>query len=172
MNLLDEIRNSKKKPKELVADLVEVVKKDKKLLEQIPECLKIGNDVERGNCLWMLTDISKEQPEWLEPYIEMVVDYINDKAPRVKWEADETLANLAEKYPDKVGKAVDKLLINTKDKGTVVRWSAALALGEIAKYNLKLRPSLLKQIDNILKKEVNNGVKNVYLRALKEINKK
>jgi hypothetical protein len=31
---------------------------------------------------------------------------------------------------------------------------------------------LIKQIESIIKKEVNNGVKNVYLKALKEIEKK
>jgi len=61
--------------------------------------------------------------------------------------------------------------LNTKDKGTVVRWSAALALGEIAKYNLNIRASLILKIGVILKREKNNGVKNVYLKALKAINK-
>ncbi|PIR08168.1 hypothetical protein COV53_04350, partial [Candidatus Gottesmanbacteria bacterium CG11_big_fil_rev_8_21_14_0_20_37_11] len=81
------------------------------------------------------------------------------------------IANVSQRYPERAAKAVDKLMLNTKDKGTVVRWSAALALGEIAKYNLNIRTKLIPKIEAILEKEQNNGVKNVYLKALKAINK-
>lgn len=64
---------------------------------------------------------------------------------------------------------IDKLLINTKDTGTVVRWSAAFALGEIIRYNVKIRKTLIGKIEIILEKEQNSGVKNVYLKALKVI---
>ncbi|MBI4652482.1 hypothetical protein HY745_14640 [Candidatus Desantisbacteria bacterium] len=42
---------------------------------------------------------------------------------------------------------------------------------EIAKNNMELQPCLIKKFNDILKKETNNGVKNVYLKALKEIEK-
>jgi len=63
------------------------------------------------------------------------------------------------------------LLKNTKDKGTVVRWSVAFALGEIAKNNPKAAKILLPKMNELVKKEQNNGVKNVYLKALKVIGK-
>jgi hypothetical protein len=71
-----------------------------------------------------------------------------------------------------VEKTVPKLLINTKDESTVVRWCAAYALSEIIKSNSNIRCTLVPQIEEIIKNENNNGVKNVYLKALKVIDKK
>jgi hypothetical protein len=51
----------------------------------------------------------------------------------------ETLGNLAQKYPTEAEKAIPKVLVNTKDKSTVVRWCAAFALTEIAKSNPAIR---------------------------------
>jgi hypothetical protein len=74
---------------------------------------------------------------------------------------------MAKKYPEKVEKAIPKLLLNTKDESTVVRWCAGYALSEIAKYNTKKQKELLSIFSEITKKEKNNGVKNVYIKTLK-----
>ncbi|MEO0091761.1 MAG: hypothetical protein ABIK61_03520 [candidate division WOR-3 bacterium] len=60
---------------------------------------------------------------------------------------------------------------NASDKSTVVRWSVALALTEIAKHNTNGRKQLLPVFEKIIKTEKNNGVKNVYLKTLKTIEK-
>ena len=83
----------------------------------------------------------------------------------------ESIGNLAQKFPKEVEKAVPKLLVNTKDESTVVRWCAAFALSEIAKNSLRAREELVPKIEGIIKSEKNNGVKNVYLKALKTISK-
>jgi HEAT repeat protein len=85
----------------------------------------------------------------------------------VKWESSRVVANLARRFPQEAAEAIPLLLTNTSDKGTVVRWSAAFALGEIMKHNEKERKSLLARVDSILKKEKNSGVRNVYLKAMK-----
>jgi hypothetical protein len=48
---------------------------------------------------------------------------------------------------------------------------AAYGLSEIAKHNTKAQKELILRIKEIVKKEKNNGVKNVYLKALKVIEK-
>jgi len=53
------------------------------------------------------------------------MEHINDNAPKVKWETDRIIGNVAKEFPDKVKEAIPKVLENTNDKGTVVRWSAA-----------------------------------------------
>ena len=100
-----------------------------------------------------------------------MVDFINYKTPKVKWGVPEAIGNIAQKYPSKVEKAIPFLLENTKENSTVVRWCAAFALTEIAKSNLKVREELRSRIEEIAKNEKNNGVKNVYLKALRIINK-
>ena len=62
-------------------------------------------------------------------------------------------------------------MINNKDKSTVVRWCAAFALNEIARYNLKLQKDLISKFNIMVKTEQNNGVKNMYLEALKVLEK-
>ena len=155
-----------------VALLTEKIKGDKKLIVQLIELLKTGTNVEKGTCAEILKFVSKDQPEILAPYIDLLIDYIDYQAPRVKWGVPESIGNLAQKYPEKVEKAIPKLLINTKDKSTVVRWRAAFALTEIAKHNHKLQKDLVSKFDIMVKTEQNNGVKNMYLKALKVLKKK
>lgn len=171
MNILDEIRNTKKNSKQLLFEISGAIKKDRSLLDQIKDGLKTGSKVEKGVLMESLEYTTNDDPSVAENMLDTVIEYLSDDAPRVKWEAARVIANISQRYPEKVIKAVDKLMINTNDKGTVVRWSAALALGEIAKYNSRIRSSLLPKIEEILKREQNSGVKNVYLKALKAIKK-
>jgi len=171
MRIEDEIRNWKGKPKELVSFLTKNVKDDKKLFAQLVECLKTGSDVEKGICGDVMKYVSRDNPEYVIPYVDTVIDYLNYRASKVKWVTAEVIGNITQRFPEEASKAVPKLLINTKDNGTVTRWSAAFALSEIVKYNSRIHKELVPQITEIIKKENNNGVKNVYLKALKSINK-
>jgi hypothetical protein len=171
MKLIDEIRNWKGKPKELVAFLTESIENDEKLFSQLIEILKTGSDVEKGTCADVMKHVSKDKPEIVVPYVDEMIDYINYKAPRVKWGVPESIGNLAQRFPTEVEKAVPNLLANTKDESTVVRWCAAFALTEIAKNNPAVRKGLVPRIEEMVEKEKNNGVKKVYIKALKNMNK-
>jgi len=167
MEILNEIRSKKKKPKALLAFLVEKTKQNPDLFIQLIEGLTTGSKVEKGTCLSVIAHIAKDKPELAIPYLNQITTYINSDAPKVKWEAAEVIANIAQKFPDKASKTIPKLLLNTKDDGTVVRWSAAYALTEIAKNNPKMQKDLLPKFLEILANEQNKGVRNVYLKALK-----
>ena len=163
--------SSKIKHKEQVAIMTEKAKSDIKVLAQLFDILKIGTDVEKGTVAEVMKFISIDNPEIMAPYVDVLIEYIDYKAPRVKWGCPESLGYIAKKYPDKVDKAIPKLLENLKDKSTVVRWCAAFALTEIAKNNTKKQKELVEIIQNLIRTEQNNGVKNVYVKALKEIDK-
>ncbi len=83
----------------------------------------------------------------------------------MRWEACRIIGNVAQKFPDKVKEAIPKLLENTKDKGTVVRWSAAFALTEIAKSNKKVQTRLVSEFKKILERETNKRVRNMELKT-------
>ena len=170
MKVINEIRNWKDKPKELVAYLTKNIE-DGKLFSQLIQILKSGSDVEKGTAADVMKHVSNGKPEIVVPYIEDMIGYINYKAPRVKWGVPEAIGNIAQKYPNEVERAVPNLLANTEDKSTVVRWCAAYALTEIIKSNPKIRKELVPKIEELLKNEKNNGVRNVYLKALKTISK-
>ena len=51
MTIIEEILQSKRKPKEKVSLLAKKVKEDKKLLDQIVGYFKVGSVADRGNCI-------------------------------------------------------------------------------------------------------------------------
>jgi hypothetical protein len=157
------------KPKEKVDKISELVIKDPTLIVQLIQDFKKGSDVDKGTFATVLKQVSASNPEIIEPYLEELFPYINYKANRVKWGIPETIGNLAERYPIKVEKAVPYLLENTRDKSIVVRWCAAYALSRIMIHNFEKQDELLEQINQILAEEKNNGVKNVYLKAMNQM---
>jgi len=171
LDILSEIRSWKGKPKALNEFLAAQVRKDDQMAPRLMDALNDGNDKEKGVCLEVLEAVTRERPEWASDHLPAVIGLINHKAPKVKWESSRVVANLASKFPDKTAKAIPNLLANTSDKGTVVRWSAAFALGEILKSNDRERKALLGKVEKILKTEKNNGVRNVYLNAMKAMSK-
>ena len=170
-NIIREILDSDKKHKEKVVLITEKVGDNKELISQLFEILQNGSDVEKGNVAEVLKFVSNERPETMLQYIDIIVEYIDYKASRVKWGCPESIGNIARKYPYDVEKAIPKLFRNYNDKSTVVRWCAAYALSEIAKYNLKRQNELVQKFKEFVKTEKNNGVRNVFIKAIKEIDK-
>jgi hypothetical protein len=170
-NSLHEIMSLKMKEKEKVAIMTAMVKSDDAALVQLFDILRMGSDVQKGTAAEVMKFVSKDAPDRMAPYIDLLIDYIDYKAPRVRWGCPEAIGNLAPKYPQEVEKAIPKLLGNLNDGSTVVRWCAAFALTEIAKYNLEKQEELVGIFLGLITTEQNNGVRNVYIKALKEIDK-
>jgi flagellar biosynthesis component FlhA len=172
MSKIEEILQSKIKPKEKQAKLIKAVVSGKISIKEFIAFFESAKDVDKGTCADVMKHVSAEKPELFLPYIDLLAGYINYKAQRVKWGVPESFGNIAKKYPKEAKKAVPNLLKNTvenKDNTTVIRWCAAYALSEIAKSTKD--KELINNINNISKKEKNNGVKNVYVKALKIIHK-
>jgi hypothetical protein len=167
MNIVEEMHRWKGKPKELVTFLTNNVKEDRTLFAQLVDCLRNGSDVEKGTCADIMKNVTKDEPGIALPYIVEMIEYINYKAPRVKWGISESIGNIAKALPDKVETAIPNLLKNTKNESTVVRWCAAYALSEIIKSDEKMRDKLVPEIEEIVTNEENNGVRNVYSKALR-----
>jgi hypothetical protein len=172
MSALESIIRSDKKPKEKVTLLAEKVKENKGLITELVKCFTSGSATVKGHCMEALQHVSLERPDIVLPHIDFIIDQLQIAMPRVKWEAARTIHNLAQKYPDSAATAVPKLLANVNDSGTVTRWSAAQALTEILYHNPGLRDELIPKFNAILKKEKNNGVRNIYLKALKSMEQK
>lgn len=171
MKILDEIKKSDKKPKELNAFIAKLILEKKPSADDFTEALSYGDDAERGTCIEALEYATQTNAGIAKIYLSDVIKCLSDKSPRVKWEASRVIGNIAKALPKETEKALDALFKNTTDKGTVVRWSTAFALGEILKHNQTIRTTLLSKINAIVKKEENNGVKNVYVKALRVIGK-
>jgi len=172
MRGIEAILQSKSKPKEKVTLLSEEIKKDKAFVREIIAYFPSASSGDQGHLIESLEYASQDHPELIAPHLDFVLKHLEDKASRVKWECARIIVNLSKKFSDQTQRAVPILLKNTHDKGTVVRWSTAFALGEIAKHHPSAAETLLPQMKALVEEEVNNGVKNVYLKALKAIERK
>ena len=171
MERIQDILNSSTKHKKKVSLIVTLSKNDPKMVHELIQLLKSGTDMERGTSAEVLKQISKENQKLIVKYIDVLIKYIDYNVPQVRTGVSETIGNFAEEYPDVAAKATTKLLDNTNDKNKAVRGCVAYALTEIAKNNPSSRKKLVPIFDELIEKEEINEVRNVYIRALKVINK-
>ena len=162
---IKEILTSKNKPKEKTMILVNSLKNGK-MLNEMFNYYDDASDAEKGTCLSALTYITKDKPQFVKDYIDFIIKQISYKSNRIKWEASEIIANISKLFPDKVVKAIPKFIENNKVGGTVVKWSSANGLVEIAKNNPKTCSELIPYFKKMVKSEINNGIKNIYIKAL------
>lgn len=165
---IEEILSSKAKPKDKLDQLSKAILAKDILLEEIVDHYRDASTSEKGYLVESLEYVSQEKPEMIEPIVDFVIDNINfPDAPRVRWEAARVIANLASLNLKRLKEAFDPLLENTKDKGTVVRWSAALALTELAKNSPAVASKFDKVVAKLERAEENKGVRNHYINYLK-----
>ena len=163
------IFHSKSKPKEKIDEVINAIVSGSIQIDEFIEFFRSCSNVDKGNCADVLKRVSEKDPDKLHKYIGTIISYINYDAPRVKWGIQEAIGNLAEKYPEELDEAIPLLLKNTidsKKNTTVVRWCAAYGITGIYKNNKKVRKDLRKEIEDILRKETNNGVRKVYLNVI------
>jgi len=171
---IKEILELKIKPKEKQTKLVEALVSKNIQPGDFVLFFESASDVDKGTCADVMKHVTKSDPALLIPYIDMLIGYINYKAPRVKWGIPEAIGNMAKDFPDKTEKAIPFLLQNISGDAqntTVIRWCSAYALAEIAKYNVKSRKQLIPAFERSILEESNNGVRNVFVKALKAFEK-
>lgn len=142
---------------------------------KIDDLIKIAmasKTAEKGTCIESIELATKTNPEISnQKMFDFVVKCLEDDVPRVKWESAKVIANIAELYKTKLDSAINLLLVNTEHDGTVVRWSAAQALGKILLCKTKRNIELLPAIEAILKREENNAIQKIYAKSLKQFAK-
>ena len=170
--MLNEILKEKLKPKEKTLQIADALKSDPKAMEELLALWKVAKDPEKGTLLSAVTLIASGNPGFVSNHLDFVIAQIGHKAPRVKWEAAEIVGHASKVCGDKVLVAIPALLANTSSDGTVVRWSAAFALSEIVKNVPSSRAQLVPEIEKILERETNNGVRSLFIKgALKAVAK-
>ena len=103
--------------------------------------------------------------------MDFVSKTLKEKAPRIKWESARVIGNIAHLHPGNLVEAINNLIENSEHSGTVVRWSAAYALGQILKIQTSQNEYLIPAIESICQKEEKNSIKKIYFDALKSIKK-
>ena len=163
--LNDKTLKAKQKTETLSKWLLEKKISTKKIIE----FAQASNDSQKATCIEAFELATKQNPSIVnEKCLQFVTNSLTDKAPRVKWESAKVIGNIANLFPTKLDKAISNLLINTEYDGTVVRWAAAFALGEILKLKTKHNKDLLPAIEAISLKEEDNAIKKKYFEAIKK----
>lgn len=131
-----------------------------------------SKDAVKATCIEALEFATKQQPEIINySCFQFVTECLNAKAPRVKWESARVIANTAGLFKEKLDEPIKSLLDNTTHPGTVVRWSAAVALAEIIKLKTNYNVELIPAVESICNTEIKNSIKKIYSAALKVIKK-
>lgn len=131
---------------------------------------KTQKDAIKGTCIEAFEFVTQKDKSFASPELfTFVVESLQDKAPRTKWESAKVVGNIAEKFPNDLEIAIAHLLQNTEHEGTVVRWAAAFALGEIVKLKTKQQADLMELIQGICEREEKNSIRKIYEKALKKI---
>jgi hypothetical protein len=174
VNPIEKILRLPVKPKEIQQALLNAIVEQKINIPEFIHYFESAKDVDKGTCADVMKHVTAADPGLLSPYTHILIKYINHKAPRVKWGVQEAIGNLAKQYPAETSKAIPFLLENTTEttaNTTVVKWCAAFALTEIAKYDAGSREQLIPVFEKIVGEESNNGVRNVYLKTIKKLKK-
>lgn len=157
-------------PKEKTEQLSEAILKSKISVDEIIAFAEKSKDPVKATCIEALEFASKTNPAVItKKTFEFVTESLGAKAPRVKWESAKVIGNVAKLFPKNLDVAIGNLLTNTEHEGTVVRWSAAYALGEILKLKSNANKELIPAIEAIIQREEKNSIRKIYLEALKRL---
>ncbi|KAF5039448.1 hypothetical protein DSECCO2_543790 [anaerobic digester metagenome] len=170
---LDEIFSDKSfKPKAKTELLSRMLLEKTIGIEELIAFAGKAKDPVRATCMEALEFATKEKPEMANAEcLHFAVSSLASKAPRVKWESARVIGNIAHRFPDQLDTAIVGLLANSEDSGTVVRWSAAFALGEIIKLKTKHNKDLIPAAEAIVMREEKNSIRKIYMAALKKVAK-
>ncbi len=146
------------------------------LLTQVVLCKDImgiigfSKDTFKAICLEALEIATKTKPELIHmECIEVLDQCLISKSPRVKWESARVIGNCAAFFKDQqLELVIPQLIMNTEDSGTVVRWSSAFALTQLAKKHESLRPQLKPMFESIVNREEKNSIRKMYVSALRK----
>lgn len=170
MTIAELLNNKSTKPKEKTETLSQWVLDKTISTEQLIAFASTAKDSPKATCIEALEFASKQNPDMAdEECLRFVTQALKNKHPRVKWEAAKVVGNIAQVFPKKLDEAITNLLANTEDEGTVVRWAAAYALGEIIKLKTSRNEDLIPAIEVICDREEKDSIKKIYLKALKAV---
>lgn len=97
--------------------------------------------------------------------------FISSPSNSIKRETSRIVGNIAHLFPNNLEAAIQKLLVNTSEEGSVIRWSSAYALSRIVSIPQYATSELFDMILALYERETDNGIKNQYLNGLKKARK-
>lgn len=158
------------KPKEKTDWLSNWILENREGTQILLDFAKSSKDPIRATCIEAMEFASKSEPAIAtKAWFDFAVESLTEKAPRIKWESAKVVGNCVGQFSKELDQAITNLLTNTEHIGTVVRWSAAYALGEIILLKTKHNEMLIPAIESIILREEKNSIQKIYQKALKKL---
>lgn len=158
------------KSKEKTDLISELLADHLQLLDALLQFAGLSKDPVKASCIEAIEHATKVNPGISSPQcLQFAVASLGSKSPRVKWESARLIGNIAHLFPDQLEEAIGMLLTNASHTGTVVRWSAAYALGNILAMRTPHNEVLVPAIEAICQQELKNSIRKIYLLALKKL---
>jgi xylose isomerase len=127
------------------------------------------NDKQTGIVLEAMEEISQKEVAIIdESWLKFADNNVNSENNTLKREAARVTGNIAHKFPDKLENIIPKLLQNSENESTVIRWSSGYSLGRIVQIPKFANSDLFEMLSIIAENEQESGVKNQYLKGLKQ----
>ncbi len=169
INLLD---NRTRKSIEKRMEIVDAINAGLVTIEEIQSLKAVLDDKKMALVLESMEAVSNKNPEAADlRWLIFAQDFIASESNNLKREASRIIGNIAHRFPDDLSIAINRLMENTKDTGTVVRWGSAYALARIIQIPQYANSELFDILLNLSEREQENGVKNQLLNGLKKAKK-
>lgn len=172
MNIGELLKDKVLKPKDKTEAISQLLLDGKLGPKDLIEFAAGEKDAAKATCIEALEYATKQTPSIADLGVLLfVTKSLTEKAPRIKWESAKVIGNIAQLFRTSLDEPISNLLANSAHDGTVVRWSAAFALGEIVKLKTAHNNDLIPAIEAICEREEKNSIKKIYLAALKALQK-
>ena len=170
---LDKLFSNKAlKNKEKTEMLSHLLIEKPQFIQDVLAFAKLAKDPIKATCIEAIEYATKQGPQIAtKDCLDFVTSTLSEKAPRIKWESARVIGNIAHLFPTDLEEAIHHLIQNTENSGTVVRWSAAFALGEIVKLGTNINKDLVPILKSICLNEEKPSIQKIYLTALKKLEK-
>jgi hypothetical protein len=171
MSIISVLHDKDKKAVEKRVLLVEGIRKNTLSIEDVT-ALADMTEKDTGIVLEAMEEVSRTEPTFSSTvWLSFAEKYIEADNNTLKREASRAIGNIASLYPDELDGIVSKLLANSSNDGTVVRWGSAYALGRIILIPRYAKSDLYEKLTAIAEAEQENGVRNQYVSGLKKAQK-
>jgi len=169
MDIVGLLDNKTLKSLDKRAELIEAIRMEAITIHEIQFLKAVLDDKKMAVILEAIEAISLKNPGIADSdWLKFAQEYITSKSNSLKREASRIVGNIAHLFPDDLEVAIQKLLENTNNDGTVIRWSSAYALGRIISIPEYASSDLFDVISGLYELETDNGVKNQYLYGIKK----
>jgi len=119
-----------------------------------------------------IEELSSKKPDMADTlWLKFAEKHLLSQDNNIKRETARIVGNIAHLFPNDLDIVIPKLIENTNNASTVIRWACAYALGKIITIPKYARSNLYDQLTILAEKEQMNGNKNQYLNGLKKAKK-